>query len=347
MKQKEAAVRVLREKGRPMHVNGIAQGVKGLIESNNPDVKNAIASQILSDIKKLGDQSLFVKVAKARYGLREWPARLLDEGAHVTRKSNSDGAGRRSDGPMTQLDAAYEILLGEGGPLHKNEIAKRVKERGLIKYTVNPRIGDFIAARIGTEIRKMGKKSRFFKEKASTYGLCKYGGTPPAPDRDKDRAPGLNGPPQESKGPDYTGPAGEHRVQSELLFRGYQTSKPEPDIGVDIVANKDGKEFYIQVKSSNRDAGSYHYNIKKRSFERTRKKNVYYVFIMRNPLSETAAFVIMPNSEMLAMIKADNIPPVKRGGLVDSYQVNLKIKSGAVYCGSKNVSKYKNAWPND
>lgn len=337
MKQKEAAVRVLKEKGRPMHVNDIAQGVKGLIESNNPDVKNAIASQILTDIKKLGDQSKFVKVAKARYGLREWPAKLLVEGAHVTRKSNSDGAGRRSGGPMTQLNAAYEILLEEGGPLHKNEIAKRAKERGLIKGTVNPRIGDFIAARIGTEIRKMGKKSRFFREKESTYGLCEDGGTPPAPDRAKNRAPGPNGPPQESKGPDYTGPAGEHRVQSELLFRGYQTSKPEPDIGVDIVANKDGKEFHIQVKSSDREKGSYHYKIKKSSFERTKKKNVYYVFVMRTPGSGHVDFVIMSRNAMLAMIKEGKISTQE-----DSYQVNLKMVGGTAHCKGKRM--YTNTW---
>ena len=224
MKQKEAAVRVLKKKGRPMHVNDIAQGVKGLIESNNPDVKNAIASQILTDIKKLGDQSLFVKVAKARYGLREWQAK-----------------------------------------------------------------------------------------------------------------PGLNGPPQESKWPDYTGPAGEHRVQSELLFRGYQTSKPEPDIGVDIVANKDGKEFHIQVKSSDKEKGSYHYKIKKSSFERTKKKNVYYVFVMRTPGSGHVDFVIMSRNAMLAMIKEDRISTQE-----DSYQVNLKMVGGTAHCKGKRMNT--NTW---
>lgn len=320
MTQKDAAERVLKKKGRPMHVRDIAEQAKseGLIESDNPDLKGAFAVSIRADIKKLGDQSRFVKVkwTGATYGLREWPAKLLDEGAHATRKENSDGAGGRSHGYMTYKNAAHKILSDEDGPLHKDEIAKRAKERGLIEDTNNPRIGDFIAAQIGTEINKLGTKSNFFKAKASTYGLR--------------REP--YGPPPEVKGPDYTGPAGEHRVQSELLFRGYQTSKPEPDIGVDIVANKDGKEFHIQVKSSDQEKGSYHYKIKKSSFARTKKKNVYYVFVMRTPRSGYVDFVIMPRNVMLTMIKEGKITTQE-----DSYQVNLKMVGGTAQCKGKRM----------
>ena len=59
-----------------MHVRDIAEQAKseGLIESDNPDLKGAFAVSIRADIKKLGDQSRFVKVkwTGATYGLREW-----------------------------------------------------------------------------------------------------------------------------------------------------------------------------------------------------------------------------------------------------------------------------------
>ena len=168
MKQKDAAEHVLKKKGRPMHVKDIARQAEddGLIESDNPNLKGAFAVSIRTDIKNLGNESRFVKVewAGSTFGLREWPDKLLDDGAHATRKS-SDGAGRRPRGHMTYIEAALEILSDEGGPLHKDEIAKRAKESGLIKKTDNKRIGDFIAAMISTEIRKMGAKSRFSKEK--------------------------------------------------------------------------------------------------------------------------------------------------------------------------------------
>ncbi len=327
MTQKHAAEHVLKENGRPMHVKDIARQAEkdGLIESDNPDLKSAFAASIRTDIKNRGNESKFIKVEWAgnTFGLREWEGKLLDEGAHATRK-NSDGAGRRPRGYMTYIEATRKILSDEGGPLHKDEIAKRAKERGLIKNTDNPRVADAIAAQISTEINKMGTRSNFFKEKASTYGLR---ARPPDP-----------------KGPDYTGPAGEHMVQAELLFRKYQTSKPEPDIGVDIVANKDGKEFHIQVKSSNKEEGSYRYNIKKSSFERTKKKNVYYVFVMRSPDTGRVDFVIMPRSAMMAMIKENKITTVNRANTEDSYQVNLKMVGGTAQCKGQKMAEYTNTW---
>ena len=82
MNQTNAAEQVLEENGRPMHVRDIAEQAerKGLIESDNPNVKEAIASQIRTDIKNKVDESRFVKVegAGAAYGLRAQTGMLLD-----------------------------------------------------------------------------------------------------------------------------------------------------------------------------------------------------------------------------------------------------------------------------
>ena len=129
-------------------------------------------------------------------------------------------------------------------------------------------------------------------------------------------------------------------VQSELLFREYEASKPIPDIGVDIVARKGDKTFYIQVKTRNGDP--YSYEIKKGSFERTPKQGTYYVFVMRNSSTGSADFIVLPRAEMVAMIKKGDIRPTKNG---QAYQVLFNLKAGAVKCKGHDMMRYKNNWP--
>ena len=48
----------------------------------------------------------------------------------------------------------------------------------------------------------------------------------------------------------YVGKAGEMAVFSELLFYGYNASIMSVDDGIDLVATKDGRFFFIQVKTA-------------------------------------------------------------------------------------------------
>lgn len=239
---------------------------------------------------------------------------------------------------MTYLDAASEILRQAGQPLHLKEIIRRAKEQNLIE-TRNPAPDRALGAQIGVEIRKKGEGSRFVKDETAkaTYGLRDYSAPPPEPQprQSPPRAGGRAG-----RGPDFVGPGGELLVQSELLFRQYEASKPVPDIGVDIVARKDGKTFYIQVKTRNMAEGPYSYDIKKRSFERTPKQGTYYVFVMRNPSAGSADFIVLPRGEVAAMIKRGDASKTKR----QSYQVLFTLRAGAVKCKGRSMMQYKNNW---
>lgn len=80
----------------------------------------------------------------------------------------------------------------------------------------------------------------------------------------------------------FLGCAGEHAVMSELLFWEYNASTMAVDDGVDIVASKDGKFFYIQVKTASCQYGDkYQFTIPYASFKRYDTYNVFYVFVLR------------------------------------------------------------------
>ncbi len=241
---------------------------------------------------------------------------------------------------MKYLEAACEVLRQEGRPLHLKEIVRRAVKQKLIE-TRNPTPHHALGAQIGVEIRKKGEGSRFVKDEAAkaTYGLRNY--SAPASAEPRPRGAAAGGRTSRRRGPDFVGPGGELLVQSELLFRQYEVGKPVPDIGVDIVARKGGKTFYIQVKTRNTE-GPHSYDIKKRSFDRTPKQSTYYVFVMRNPSTGSADFIVLPRGEMAAMIKRGDIRQTARQPA--SYQVLFTLKTGTVKCRGHSMMQYKNNW---
>ena len=77
----------------------------------------------------------------------------------------------------------------------------------------------------------------------------------------------------------YVGAAGEHRVESELLFRGYDASMTSVDRGIDIVARKGRHVLDIQVKTMGRHpTGAHITSIKKEAFDGNRSQSMHYVF---------------------------------------------------------------------
>lgn len=241
---------------------------------------------------------------------------------------------------MTPLDAVYEILRREGRPLHLREIIRRAEEQKLIDTSryVNPY--NALRAQIKNDMQK--ETPRFVKDETikATYGLRDSSRPPPPPPPETSHTGGRTD--KRRKGPDFVGPGGELLVQGELLFRQYEVCKPMPDIGVDIVARKDDKTFYIQVKTRHLAEGSYSYDIKKQSFERTPKQGTYYVFVMRNPGTGTTDFIVLPRADMAAMIKQGDIRQTTQQPA--SYQVLFTLKAGAVKCKGRSMIQYKNNW---
>lgn len=78
----------------------------------------------------------------------------------------------------------------------------------------------------------------------------------------------------------YTGTAGECAVISELLFAGYNANRMMLDEGIDIIATKDNKYYYVQVKTTFINAGKIQVQIKSDRFKAV-GDNIYYVIVAR------------------------------------------------------------------
>ena len=91
----------------------------------------------------------------------------------------------------------------------------------------------------------------------------------------------------------FLGCAGECAVMGELLFWGYNASTMAVDDGVDIVASKGGKFFYIQAKTAScQDGNKYQFTIPQSSFKRYDTYNVFYVLVLRK--AQRNDYIILP-----------------------------------------------------
>lgn len=80
----------------------------------------------------------------------------------------------------------------------------------------------------------------------------------------------------------FIGKAGEMAVCSELLFREYIATTMPFDDGIDIVAMKEGKTFYIQVKTTQlTKEGNFSIKIPTSSYERYCRNDCFYIFVVR------------------------------------------------------------------
>jgi len=132
----------------------------------------------------------------------------------------------------------------------------------------------------------------------------------------------------------HIGIAGEHAVVSELLFRGYNTSLMSVDIGIDLVAIKDSRTYYIQVKTATiNDRNYYAYDIRVVSFERHENSQTFYVFILREQENK---FLILPYTILKEKIDKGDIKSYGKG----TYRVNIFNKDEDVYIASIKKSSY-------
>jgi len=92
---------------------------------------------------------------------------------------------------------------------------------------------------------------------------------------------------------EFYGVAAENLVVSELLYRGYEAYLINVDLGLDVVAQKDGKTFYFQVKNISFDKSNARtITITKSSYIRNKGNNVYYFLIMQKKFERD--FIIIP-----------------------------------------------------
>lgn len=245
---------------------------------------------------------------------------------------------------MKFADAAYRVLEGAGRPLRADTIVEKAIAAGWIK-TKGKTPEHTMRVTITHEINGGGEDSRFDHAGPMTFKLRDAGaegrqgptggrtaGEPKDEETDDDK-----------KRYDFTGVGGEHWVQSQLLFHSYETSRPVPDMGVDLVARKDNNSFYLQVKTANKKGNAYSFPIRERAYKKLRNVGTYHAFVMRRP-SGAVRCVVLPRSLMNVMIMTRKIALVKMGKSHRGYQVRIAEKGDAYSIKGDDVSVYVDNW---
>lgn len=134
----------------------------------------------------------------------------------------------------------------------------------------------------------------------------------------------------------FWGEAAELHVTAELLYLGFQAANIPVDEGLDILAVKDKKTFYFQIK--HKDLGNNQpIKLTKSSYEKTGAGDVYFIFVL---LSEKKRqFLIVPYHIVNDWIRAGLVKETEKHYLID-----IKEKDGKFELGEKSLEKYRERW---
>lgn len=134
----------------------------------------------------------------------------------------------------------------------------------------------------------------------------------------------------------FWGQAAEIHVMAELLYRGFQAANIPVDVGLDILAVKQNRTYYFQVKHkdlSNNQA----INITKSSFEKTGGGEVYYIFVLLS--DEKRDFLIIPYHIMNDWIREKIVEDTS-----DGYLLYIKKQDNHYKLKEKTLNNYLNNW---
>lgn len=235
--------------------------------------------------------------------------------------------------------ASIQVLRESKGPLHYDEIARMAIERSLVETSGKTPENTFNAI-ISSEIKELGEKAAFVRTDRGVYGLNpQYTPEEQAEDETEEHVQEV----EQAKydvSTQYVGTAGEYRVLSELLFRGYNASLLSVDEGIDIIAISEGHQYNIQVKTAHEKYGQYVFDLRRASFERHTVGNTYYVFVLR---SSDTNFIVLSYEQVQKNIDEGNILVVNKG---TRYRVNIKDWEGDVFVGNlkNSAGYYLNNW---
>ena len=182
-------------------------------------------------------------------------------------------------------DYDLDVLLKKVSSFMANHTSKTIKgERKIVKGELYERVPN-------------GKGGY----KKGTYRLRK----PKKNSQQKTKPLPINPKPKQySLDKNYVGSAGEMAVCSELLFREYNVSRMSVDDGVDVVAIKNGKTFYVQVKTTQVTSNSFSVTIGSRSFDRYCSNDCYYIVVAR---AERNVFLVFTADDIKRMIIKESI----------------------------------------
>lgn len=235
-------------------------------------------------------------------------------------------------------ESAKKVLKDAKQPLHYREITRLAIESGYLE-TDGKTPEASMNAQLSMDIKNKADASDFVKTASSTFALNE---NKKVADNESFREEDTI---QEEKlqiESGFTGKAGEHLVCSEMLFRGFNASIMSVDVGLDIVATKNDKMYGIQVKTSNLNSfKTYVFDLRKASFERHNSGNIFYIFVLHG--EKENRFLILPYHTIERLINQGVILNVGHG---KRYRVNIKLRDGNIYLGTKEneMNYYLDNW---
>lgn len=231
---------------------------------------------------------------------------------------------------ISRIETIQIVLEGKKKGMHVREIAGELLKRGL--ETIIPdqeKLTTAVTACIISDIQRHKRKSKFRAisngkggHKRGWYGIKDIIVNPT--------------PSVKTENTQYIGKAGEHAVMSELLFLGFNTSIGAIDEGIDIVAEKHKKFFFIQVKTSNLNKdGAYRFSIKTSQFDKFSDNETFYIFVARGAKMKND-YVVVPSVLLKQFIAS--------GFIKSGEKLNITITSitGKVLLNGQNVNWYRN-----
>jgi len=173
----QAAEKVLREQGKPLHYREITKIIleKGLWETKGKTPEATLNANISVDIKKNGKKSLFIRTEPGKLGLREWGLKEIPEKIKSQKEETM-----KKKASYSFPDAAEKILeeFGDKNPMHYRDITQKALENEFI-ITDGKTPEASMNAGIIMEIqkdRKQGDVPRFVHHGRGFFGLSKWMG---------------------------------------------------------------------------------------------------------------------------------------------------------------------------
>lgn len=137
----------------------------------------------------------------------------------------------------------------------------------------------------------------------------------------------------------FFGKAAELHVTAELIYHGFQATNIPIDVGLDVLAVKNHKTFYFQIKHKD-FKNNIPIKLTKSSFERSGGGDVYYIFVLLS--DEKRDFLIMPFHIVSDWIR-DGLAEEKE----DQYIIDIKKKGNDfILKGFPLNNKYLDKWEN-
>lgn len=155
---KKAAKLILEEKGKPMSASEITDIAiqRKLIRTKGKTPERTMGARIYTDIKRKGNNSVFYKVDRGRFGLRRW---------------------KEKENKFTEFsfkNAALKVLREKNKPLSFYEITDIALKKGYLK-TTGKTPERSMGAQLYTDIKKKGNKSLFVQLGKNKFGLRSWG----------------------------------------------------------------------------------------------------------------------------------------------------------------------------